>query len=78
MKSIQTPNRINPADGVSETEMTMDPEVYDDYIERINKGEFIEFNLPDDTNVPRLSERQSKKEENYETVNPDEIFGGDK
>lgn len=79
IQSIREPDNIDPNDGVSESEITMDPELYDSIRDRAERGEFIDFVLPDDSDAPRLSDRNKTKPESadddFETVNPDDVFG---
>lgn len=79
IRSLQEPEHIDPNSGTSESEITMDPELYDSIRERAERGEFIDFQLPDDSDAPRLSDRNKPKaaesNEEYEPVNPANVFG---
>lgn len=58
--------------------MTMDPELYDSIKERAERGEFIDFNLPDDSDAPRLSDRNKEipqQSDDFEPVDPEAVFG---
>lgn len=81
VESLHEPEAINPSDGVSDSHVTMDPELYDEIRERAERGESIEFNLPDDSHVPRLSNRDYAEDEDEIAVDPASVFenvsGGD-
>lgn len=76
--SIREPDSINPQEGVSESEVTMDPELYDSIRERAEKGEFIDFVLPDDSDAPKLSDRNRPHSEtndgSFEPIDPEAVF----
>jgi hypothetical protein len=58
----------------------MDPDMYDDIKARAEHGEYIDFKLPDDSTVPRLSDRlrgqtRTDPQVNDEiVVDPNEVF----
>lgn len=84
LKDLRAEDKVSLDGDGFEKEIRTDPELYESIVKRAEAGEFIDFKLPDDSNLPKLSQRmgghqddsvQSQQPDDFVPVKPEEIFG---
>jgi hypothetical protein len=81
LKDLRADDPLDFSQGSLDREVRTDPEIYNSIKRKSEAGEFIDFKLPDDSHLPRLSTLKRSKEEkrelpdDFEPVKPEEIFG---
>lgn len=81
LKDLRAGDPIDISQGSLDKEIRTDPDIYESLKKKAETGEFIDFKLPDDSHLPRLStmrrskEEQQKLPDDFEPVKPEEIFG---
>lgn len=80
IKDLYSNDDIDISKGSFERDMRTDPRLYAEMKRKIEAGETVDIQLPDDSNVPRYSTMHTTRVSDYvtgdvESLNPADVFG---